>query len=214
MKPEDLEPYCASVWSEEYAAYNRQLIAELPFPVEGMSVLDLAGGPGAFSGALVAAGAAEVVWQDIEPIFARVASDRIQSDRVKFEVRDMMDLPYPDARFDAVFLLEAMHWAAHEGVLLRRLGQLLRTDGWLVITAPNFRRAFERERPLRKILGHLASPVVAAGLGRKPRTTLWVWESLTRRRLLAAGMVVHRWRRLTRARFEVVARKTTGPAVG
>lgn len=209
MKPEDLEPYSSAVWSADYAAHSARMLADLPFSVEGLRVLDLAGGPGGFTRALVEAGAAEVVWHDIEPAFAGVASERIQSPRVRFEVRDMMDLPYENSSFDAVLLLEALHWAADERILLRRIGALLREGGWLVLSAANFRRALEPTRSLSRRIAHLASPVLASVLGRKPWTTLWVSEWLTRRRLSAAGLWVHSWQRSDAARFEVIARRAS-----
>jgi 2-polyprenyl-3-methyl-5-hydroxy-6-metoxy-1,4-benzoquinol methylase len=188
----------------------RAFVGALPFDVEGKRILDLAAGPGALTDALVQADVREVVWQDVEPAFEREARARLDGSRVRFEVRDMLELPYDRGSFDAVFILEALHWAHDESLLLRRLADLTARDGWIVITGLNYRRALAKDRsmsPARR-LAHLVVPLVSLVVGRKVATTIWVSERATRRRLERAGFTIVTWRREGGHHFHVIARKS------
>ena len=170
------------------------------------SVLDLAAGPGAFTAALLRAGASCVVWHDHEERFLRIAQARIPpQDKVRFVLRDMTHLPYDPSSFDLVVLRDSLHWAQSESTLIRRVRALLRPGGWLVITNHNFRRPLAAVRPRRRAVAHLLSPVLALVLRRKPLPTLYVFEWLTRRRLRRAGLHLSEWRRCAAADFMALA---------
>jgi phosphatidylethanolamine N-methyltransferase len=55
---------------------------------------------------------------------------------LRFEVADAMDLPYADASFDAVIIVNALHLLPEPGRALREIARVLRPDGILI--APNF----------------------------------------------------------------------------
>ncbi|HVE47450.1 MAG TPA: class I SAM-dependent methyltransferase [Acidimicrobiales bacterium] len=212
MKPEDVVRYSREQWSEPRAEALDAEIAGYPFSVREAQVLDLAAGPGAYTAALLRAGAGLVVWHDVDAGFLESAKRALPSSpRVRFEVRDMLDLPYPAGSFDMVALRDALHWASDEARLLRHLAALIRPGGWLVLTNHNFRRPLATVRPRWRAAAHLASPPLAALLGRKPVPTLWVLEGLTRRRLRCAGFEVVEWRRPRPADFEAICRRSPGP---
>lgn len=179
-----------------------------------MRVLDLAAGPGVLTSVLLAAGAASVVWHDVNPQFLEVARRQVKDPEVEFELRDMLDLPYPPASFDAVVLREALYWASDEAQLIARLGELVRPGGWVVIRAFNWRRSIEMVRPWWKAAAHLVTPVIARVLGSKRLPTLWVFERATRARLERAEFDIVEWTRRRRRDFVVVARKRGGKEAG
>src|SRR5207249_7549301 len=117
------------------------VVAAYPFSLVGTRVLDLGAGPGHISAAVLRAGAAWVQWHDIDPRFLEAARhDLASTGKIGFEQRDMLDLPYAPGTFDVVLLLGAIYWASDEAELLRRAARVVRPDGWLVVSSPNYRR--------------------------------------------------------------------------
>lgn len=212
MKPEDVMRYVERDWSPEVLEELRAEVALLPFDVEGQQVLDLAAGTGSFSSVLLDAGAASVVWHDIDPTFRDVAQERLGDRCERFELRDMLDLPYGDGAFDLIVIREALGWASNESELLHRLSRITRPGGWLVIIAHNWRRPFQMVRPWWKVPVHLVTPHIGLVARSKPLPTLWVFESLTRRRLRSAGFDLIQWKRRRRRDFVVTCRRHA-PAV-
>jgi SAM-dependent methyltransferase len=208
LKPADAEAYARDSWSPAYRQVLSTEVARYPFPVMGARVLDLGAGPGAMTAVLLRAGAAHVTWQDVDPRFAAAARDRLAgAGDVRFEVRDLLDLPYGAGEFDAVVLRSALHWARDEALVLARVAALLRPGGHLALHAPSWRRAVAAPLPAWRRVAHLVSPPVAAVLRRKPVTTLWVLRSLTLRRLRRAGLEVVAGPVRTGDHFELVARR-------
>ncbi|HUP70233.1 MAG TPA: class I SAM-dependent methyltransferase [Acidimicrobiales bacterium] len=208
MKPEDILRYSADQWAEVRDEQLDAEVARLGFPLVGARVLDLAAGPGAFTAALARAGATEVVWQDADELFLEVATARLRTTpEVRFELRDMLELPYADGAFDVVVLRDALHWAGDERGLLHRIARVIRPGGWLYVTNHNFRRPIVSVRPMWRSVAHLFTPALALALRRKPLPTLFVFEGLTRRRLRATGFEVVDWRRPCPADFEGICRR-------
>lgn len=209
MKREDLEPYIKAVWSSNYVDEMNNLLESLPFRLDSRRVLDLAAGPGGLTQALLSAGTSEVVWQDVESRFAESALENLSDlSRVRIEVRDMMDLPYENAYFDAIFVLGALHWAHDERTLIRDLRTKVASEGWLVVEGLNMRRALGPDRSLVRRLAHLASPTIALLLRRKIWPTIWVFERLTRARLRRNGFEIVEWRKPAPHSFIAVARRS------
>lgn len=209
MKPEDVARYSRAQWGDAVAPALDAEIRDLPFSVAGARVLDLAAGPGAFVAALQRAGAAELVWHDRDPLFLETARSRL-SGSVRFELRDMLDLPYEAGAFDAVFLRDALHWAPDEAVLFEAALRVLAPGGWLVVTNHNYRRVLATVRPRWRAGGHLLSPVLALALRRKLLPTLWVFQRLTRRRARRVGFELVSWEARGRRDFLAVWRRAGG----
>lgn len=216
MKPRDVLWYGEAAWDPARAKTLDREIAAYPFSVSGRRVLDLAAGAGDFALACLQAGASSVTWHDIEPGFLSVAAARLGTDRVRYELRDMMDLPYQPSSFDLVVLRAALHWARDEAELFRRLARVLAPEGWLVIQATSWRRAVAVRRIGWKAPFHLLSPLLAVVVRRKLLTTLWSLRSLTKKRLERAGFEVVEsrppvWAGRRAGWFELIARRVADP---
>ena len=61
---------------------------------------------------------------------------------LRFEVADALSLPYADASFDAVIIVNALHLLPEPERALREIARVLRPDGILI--APNFVKKRER----------------------------------------------------------------------
>lgn len=70
-------------------------------PYPGASVLDVGGGHGQITGALVGAGHAVTVIGSDQACRARI-QEYVQTGQVEFAVGNLIDLPYPDQAFDVV----------------------------------------------------------------------------------------------------------------
>lgn len=205
MKPEDVEQYAAALWDPWRTRDLDTEVGRWPFSVAGARVLDLAAGSGAFTAALLRAGAREVVWQDRDVRFHEIARQHLEGDtRVEFRLEDMANV---DGVFDVVVLRDALHWAPDEARLVRTIAAALREGGWFVLTNHNWRRPLETVRPWWRAIAHLVTPVAALALRRKRFPTLWVFERLTRRRLERAGFEIAEWRHPVARDFEAYARR-------
>ena len=130
LRPEDIDENLHASRGADRARLIEKELETYPFSVEGMSVLDLGAGPGEFCVAVANAGARSIVWQDIEPEFERAARARISADaHARFELRDMMDLPYKEGVFDLVAIRGALYWADDEPRLIHQVARAIRPRG-------------------------------------------------------------------------------------
>jgi demethylmenaquinone methyltransferase/2-methoxy-6-polyprenyl-1,4-benzoquinol methylase len=99
------------------------------------TLLDAAGGTGRVSGALVGA-AARIVVCDASPCMLRQAR-RKGLETVQTELER---LPFADATFDRILLVDAFHHVKDQRVAIRELLRVLKPSGRLVIEEPDVRR--------------------------------------------------------------------------
>lgn len=206
LKESDIGPYVEQTWSPEYRSMLAAQVAEYPFPVAGARVLDLGAGAGALTAALLGAGVREVVWQDIDPRLADAARARVKDERVRFVVRDMMDVGGGYAPFDVVILRECLHWATDEAELFRRIRAATSGRGWMLVDAFNWRRVQTAPLASWKRAVQLMPPFIALVTSRKYLPTFFSFERLTVRRIVAAGYRLEQRASVHKHYFRIVAR--------
>ena len=102
----------------------------------GQRALELGCGPGLGLGYLRECGAREVVGADRDAVLLGMARERALP-CVGLVQCDASRLPFRDAAFDVVFLLEMLMYFADPIVLLRESRRVLRSGGSVLLTAPN-----------------------------------------------------------------------------
>jgi cyclopropane-fatty-acyl-phospholipid synthase len=76
------------------------------------------------------------------------AERRGLSNRLSVEVRDVLDLPYPDASFDKIMFLESIIHMREKDAIFARCAQLLRPGGRLFVQESNYDRESMRGKYL------------------------------------------------------------------
>ena len=117
---------------ERSYAYLYRRIAKL---VRAKEVLELATGPGVLAKRIAPVTKRMLATDYSEGMIAEAKKGACPNN-LRFEVADAMDLPYADASFDAVIIVNALHLLPEPGRALREIARVLRPDGILI--APNF----------------------------------------------------------------------------
>ena len=117
---------------ERSYAYLYRRISKL---VRGKEVLELATGPGALA-KRIAPVTKRMLATDYSAGMIAEAKKGACPKNLRFEVADALSLPYADASFDAVIIVNALHLLPEPERALREIARVLRPDGILI--APNF----------------------------------------------------------------------------
>lgn len=116
-------------------------------------VLDVASGDGALA-ELVAPQARSVHCIDVSRRVVSAGRERLAHlPNVRFRVADMHALPFPDASFDQVLLMNSLSYAADPGRALAEAARVLRPDGGLAAVALKT----HRHQVVAESYGHLQS---------------------------------------------------------
>ena len=121
--------------------------------VRGARGLEVGGGECRFSCRLAARGAASVIGTDLSP--AAIASARRQATpaNVTFEVQDAHALTFEDGAFDVVICCEMLEHVPDAAGVLREIARVLRPEGSLLLTFPNYMSLTGLHRLFRKSRG-------------------------------------------------------------
>lgn len=135
---EKIWDWCAPIYSrvmraeEKSYAYLYRRISKL---VRGKEVLELATGPGALAKRIAPVTKHMLATDYSEGMIAEAKKGACPKN-LRFEVADALSLPYADASFDAVIIVNALHLLPEPERALREMARVLRPDG--VLIAPNF----------------------------------------------------------------------------
>ncbi|QLY34562.1 class I SAM-dependent methyltransferase [Nocardia huaxiensis] len=113
-----------------------RLLAEAVAETDAVEVLETAAGTGIFTRTLARLGAHTIVATDLNEPMLAAAAPRLASDRVRWQVADAQDLPFPERSFDAVacqfgvmFLPDKVHGYA-EALRVLRPGGIFAFNVW------------------------------------------------------------------------------------
>lgn len=128
--PETYETYFAPVLFEPY---SRELARRIPAGAQ--RILEIAAGTGRLTRHLLdnLPARTEVVVTDLHEPMLDVARSRIHDSRARFQQADMLDLPFIDATFDAVFCQFGLMFAPDKPLAMREMQRVLRPGGTLVV---------------------------------------------------------------------------------
>ena len=139
------------IWDLYAPIYSRAMRAEersyaflyrrIPKWVRAKEVLELATGPGVLAKRIAPVTERMLATDYSEGMIAEAKKGACPKN-LRFEVADAMDLPYADASFDAVIIVNALHLLPEPERALREIARVLRPDGILI--APNFVKKRER----------------------------------------------------------------------
>lgn len=115
--------------------YYQYMYERIPTKIVDKKVLEIATGPGLLA-KHVAYASKSMVATDYSEGMIKEACKGEYSEKLKFEVADATDLPYPDNSFDVVLIANALHVMPSPEKALSEINRVLRSDGILI--APNF----------------------------------------------------------------------------
>lgn len=125
--------YSRAMRAEERSyAYLYRRISKL---VRAKEVLELATGPGVLAKRIAPVTKRMLTTDYSEGMIAEAKKGACPKN-LRFEVADALSLPYADASFDAVIIVNALHLLPEPEFALRKIARVLRPDGILI--APNF----------------------------------------------------------------------------
>lgn len=122
----------APIWDPIIGRWGMQRVLESLDLTRPMRILDLAGGTGRLAAALTADGHQAVVADLSAPMARRAARKSLSATVARAEA-----LPFPDASFDRVVILDALHHMAELPVVAGELKRLLAPDGKLILFEPD-----------------------------------------------------------------------------
>lgn len=139
------------IWDLYAPIYSRAMRAEersyaylyrrIPKLVRAKEVLELATGPGVLAKRIAPVTKRMLATDYSEGMIAEAKKGACPKN-LRFEVADALSLPYADASFDAVIIVNALHLLPEPEFALREIARVLRPDGILI--APNFVKKRER----------------------------------------------------------------------
>jgi ubiquinone/menaquinone biosynthesis C-methylase UbiE len=160
------------VWTEylpEYEASEKHWrLFFSPEEVRGKAVLDAGCGTGIFSAIFARNGAAQVVGIDISPGSLQTAENlkaRFGLANARFERRDMLRLPYPDAAFDIVWAWGTVHHTTNPLGAVAELMRVLKPGGAILLAIYKKTRVTWIHEAIRRTL---------------IRTPRWSWNVLAK----------------------------------
>jgi SAM-dependent methyltransferase len=147
---------------------------------------------------------AEVVLVDASELHVEASRDALAGDpRLEVLLGDVLDLPVPDASFDAAVMVRVLHHFADPEPVLRELGRVVRPGGILVLEYANKRNL---KAIARRILGRQDwSPFEPGSVAYRPFHHDHA-PATVRRALRAAGFRVERVRAASLFRAPFVTR--------
>jgi len=101
----------------------------------GAKILDVAAAQGNFS-LLLAEQGYEVTWNDLREELVGYVQLKYQSGTIHFASGDVFSLNFED-HFDIVLITEIIEHVAHPDDFLRKISQLIKPGGFIVMTTPN-----------------------------------------------------------------------------
>lgn len=128
----------APIYSRAMRAEERSyafLYCRIPKLVRAKEVLELATGPGVLAKRIAPVTKRMLATDYSEGMIAEAKKGACPNN-LRFEVADALSLPYADASFDAVIIVNALHLLPEPERALREIARVLRPDGILI--APNF----------------------------------------------------------------------------
>lgn len=138
--PYDLEEIYGEVtnWGYAYAYENRQsntmrMISDALPP--GSKILDIAAAQGNFALRLAEMGY-HVTWNDLRESLADYVKLKYEKGTIEFAPGNCFELEF-DSLFDGVLITEIIEHVAHPDDFLRKVAQLVRPGGYVILTTPN-----------------------------------------------------------------------------
>ena len=115
--------------------YYQYMYDRIPTKIKDKKVLEIATGPGLLA-KHVAYASKSMIATDYSEGMIKEACKGEYSEKLKFEVADATNLPYPDNSFDVVLIANALHVMPSPEKALSEINRVLRNEGILI--APNF----------------------------------------------------------------------------
>ena len=116
--------------SERWTASDGTAIATELGLSAGWSVLDVGGGTGVLAHHVAVASGCRVAVLDHDPSAVAIADSR---DGVSAVLGDASAMPFPDATFDAVLLIDSFHHVADQRSAVRETARVLRAGGLVLV---------------------------------------------------------------------------------
>ncbi|MGA2928384.1 MAG: methyltransferase domain-containing protein [Solirubrobacteraceae bacterium] len=139
-------PTGAGLWYELARRVLRDHLA-------GMSVLEIGCGGGSFSAWMAAEGATRVVGADFSPTAIASAQAEFRADNLEFDMTDITAMDYLGETFDIVVSCETLEHVPSPQAAVRELARVLRPNGLLVLSVPNYLSITGAHRMFWKVTG-------------------------------------------------------------
>jgi ubiquinone/menaquinone biosynthesis C-methylase UbiE len=158
------------VANEPDMAYKRRVKLFLRWldPAPGERILDAACGRGFVLNFLREASECDLIGQDLEYQYVRLAHDQLADRAVRLLNGDLCRLPFPDHAFDKVILAEVLEHLPDDRAGLAEAVRVTRPGGIIVISVPNANYPFCWD-PINKTL----ETVFGTHIARGPLAGIW-----------------------------------------